>query len=452
MSGKPQPTDVPESFRDVDTLILDMDGVVTSEESYFDAAGLTIREILESPLYLGLSPSDYTSIPEVFYRHMAGASRNEWRKYLPSELIVRCKNRGVSTNWDLAYLVAGIYMAPLFVKSLYPLAAPKEPENEPSDHGQWEYTERFAIQAKEPFDEKEVRDGLGALADVYRRASLRKDWSTSLRASDFMEWGRFFRSRGIEIALQKGIELKLFDDFHPQTRGLELLDKIHESVPELGKGFGGLFGRETLLWTDMQNLFQEWYLGEELYAKQMRRPVSAWPKPGLIHQEEPLLPEDRTRAALGMLRENGFTLGIATGRPKLEILSPLERWGMDRFFNPKRIATHDDIETAQKALVRHRISEPLSKPHPFVFLQAIHPTLPPLSLYKGRYDSHQHQRFAVVGDTVADIWAAKKIGCPTIAVLSGAAGVLGQRYLEQAQPDLVVKDLEELATMFSRKR
>lgn len=448
MAGKLHP-DVPEAFRHVDTLILDMDGVVTSEESYFDAAGLTIREVLESPLYLGLSLPDYTPIPEVFYRRMSGASRHEWRKYLPSELIIRCKSRGISTNWDLAYLVAALYLAPFFIRDLYPLIKPEEAQVDLPAPQQFERVEGYAVGVTEYLDEKEVRGGLGRLASAYRRAARRKDWSSALRVKDFMTWGRFLRSRSMEIAPRKGIDLKLFDDFHPHTRGLELLEKVHESVPDVGRHFSGLFGRSTALWADLQNLFQEWYLGEELYAQQTGRPVSAWPKPGLIHGEEPLLGKERTRAVLAALRQAGLEMGIATGRPRLEILSPLQAWGMDEFFNPSRIATHDDIEKAQRSLRRRRIDESLSKPHPFLFLRAIHPKLPPLSLYKGQYDSHQHCRFAVVGDAVADIWASKRIGCPAVAVLSGAAGVLGRRHLEEARPDLVVKNLEELASVFS---
>jgi len=443
--------ELPECFWNVNTLILDMDGVVTSEESYFDAAGLTIREVLESPLYLGLSPPNYTSIPEVFYRQMAAASRMEWRKYLPTELIIRCKGRGISTNWDLAYLAAGLYMAPLFVESLTAISERKGEEESTEEPVEWERAEGFDLPAKQRFMEKEIRESLGGLAEGYRRVIRRKDWSTLLRVSDFAEWGRFFRSRGIEMAPQKGIELKLFDDFHPQTRGLDLLDKIHESVPGYSKEFAGLFGRNTLLWNDLQNLFQEWYLGEDLYAKQTGKSVNAWPKPGLIHQEEPLLPEDRTRAALSSLRDSGFTLGIATGRPYLEILSPLQRWGFDRFFDRERIATHDEIEKAERVLRTNRITDSLSKPHPYLFLRAIHPHLPPMVLHNGKYDAGVHTRFAVVGDSVADIWAGKKIGCPTVAVLSGAAGVLGRRNLEEAGADYIVENLEHLAGTFGKR-
>ena len=425
-----------------------MDGVLTSEESYFDAAGLTVREIFESPLYLGLSPPDYTSIPEVFYRRMSAGARNEWRKYLPSELIIRCKSHGISTNWDLAYLVAALYLAPLFIRSLHGLTGTKGTEDKSDDSERWDTAEGLAVRPTTSIDEKEVEEGLGKLAKTYRQAASRGDWSSALRISDFMTWGEWLRSRSVKMVAHKGIELQLFDDFHPQTRGLDLLSSVHESVPEIGKEFAGLFGRNTALWKDLQEIFQEWYLGEELYARQSGRPVRAWPKPGLIYKEEPLLGMERTKAVLARFRHAGLNLGIATGRPRIEILSPLKRWGLDSCFEAQRIATHDELEKAQRILHKYRIVESLSKPHPFVFLRAIHPGETALNLYKGRYDSHQHRRFAVVGDAVADIWAGKKIGCPTVAVLSGVAGVLGRRHLEDSQPDLIVRNVEELAALF----
>lgn len=36
-------------------IIFDLDGVITSEESYWDCAGLTLHELLYSPRYCGLN-------------------------------------------------------------------------------------------------------------------------------------------------------------------------------------------------------------------------------------------------------------------------------------------------------------------------------------------------------------------------------------------------------------
>ena len=44
-------------FPQIDTVILDMDGVITSERRYWEAGGLTVAEILESEVYLGLNPT-----------------------------------------------------------------------------------------------------------------------------------------------------------------------------------------------------------------------------------------------------------------------------------------------------------------------------------------------------------------------------------------------------------
>ena len=40
-----------------DLIIFDLDGVITSEEAYWDAAGLTLHELLYSPRYWGLDRS-----------------------------------------------------------------------------------------------------------------------------------------------------------------------------------------------------------------------------------------------------------------------------------------------------------------------------------------------------------------------------------------------------------
>src|SRR5579864_918301 len=41
-----------------DLIIFDLDGVITSEEAYWDAAGLTLHELLYSPRYWGLHEID----------------------------------------------------------------------------------------------------------------------------------------------------------------------------------------------------------------------------------------------------------------------------------------------------------------------------------------------------------------------------------------------------------
>ena len=80
-----------------DTLIFDMDGVITSESAYWDAAALTVREFLSDRRYLGSSDIDVS--------YMSGnveVIRNE--VFLNDKLITYFKGIGVNSNWDLGYI------------------------------------------------------------------------------------------------------------------------------------------------------------------------------------------------------------------------------------------------------------------------------------------------------------------------------------------------------------
>jgi phosphoglycolate phosphatase-like HAD superfamily hydrolase len=69
------------------TIIFDMDGVITSEECYWDTAAMTVWE-----MYCGEPPAGEADKirAELFYN---------------DRLIKLFKERGVNSNWDLAYLV-----------------------------------------------------------------------------------------------------------------------------------------------------------------------------------------------------------------------------------------------------------------------------------------------------------------------------------------------------------
>lgn len=70
-------------------IIFDLDGVITSESVFWDAAALTVAEFMGQPL---LSP----------------ASLRE--KYFYGDRVIRLvKNRGVNSNWDLVYLTLAFW-------------------------------------------------------------------------------------------------------------------------------------------------------------------------------------------------------------------------------------------------------------------------------------------------------------------------------------------------------
>jgi phosphoglycolate phosphatase-like HAD superfamily hydrolase len=89
----------PAKFLDnIDKIIFDMDGVITSEENYWNCAALTIYEMLNDSKYFGYSELNVKEIErnideirsEIFYK---------------DKLIVLLKERGINSNWDLAYIV-----------------------------------------------------------------------------------------------------------------------------------------------------------------------------------------------------------------------------------------------------------------------------------------------------------------------------------------------------------
>ena len=93
-------------LRNLKWLIFDMDGVITSEAMYWDAAELTVKEILGSDKYIGLKEG-FT------------ASREEEKRFLPVATIRELKNRALNSNWDIAYLATCVYLIDL-LKNVYP--------------------------------------------------------------------------------------------------------------------------------------------------------------------------------------------------------------------------------------------------------------------------------------------------------------------------------------------
>ena len=90
-------------------IVFDLDGVITSEEAYWDAAGLTLHELLYSPRYwdvdgstLGAGEQDKQDRK---YSPAATTeeSRSISRAILPEPEILALKARAINSNWDVCY-------------------------------------------------------------------------------------------------------------------------------------------------------------------------------------------------------------------------------------------------------------------------------------------------------------------------------------------------------------
>lgn len=79
-------------------IIFDMDGVITSEENYWDIAALTVYELLNSSRYYG----DIKLDPKWALENVKEI-RSE--VFFNDKIITLVKERGVNSNWDLGYVV-----------------------------------------------------------------------------------------------------------------------------------------------------------------------------------------------------------------------------------------------------------------------------------------------------------------------------------------------------------
>ena len=84
-----------KSFLDkYDTIIFDMDGVITSEQNYWNSAALTVWETLADKSHAKIDT-------EYCMRHLKEI-RDE--VFCGDELISVLKSKGVNSNWDLGYV------------------------------------------------------------------------------------------------------------------------------------------------------------------------------------------------------------------------------------------------------------------------------------------------------------------------------------------------------------
>ncbi|MBI1387054.1 MAG: HAD hydrolase-like protein [bacterium] len=416
-------------------VLLDMDGVLTSEEAYWDAAGLTVREILESPAYLGLNPAEYTPVVDLFYKKLSRGDRTEQRKYLPNALIAACKIRGINSNWDLAYLALGLYLAPLLSPLFIYFSLIAKGAGD-SDLASMRDVNRI--------DEGALKECLAPAWDRLIDCVRQRREYEFLRARDLHLWGDYFRRMGRIAAPYNQPERLVREAIPSNRRGLELLDALNGMTPGNENHAQRWFGRSTEFWRDARDIFQSWYLGGELYHESYGVALPFGPKPGLIHQEEPLLGRGSTHLSLQKLKNAGIEIGIATGRPRREILTPLKRWDALKYFAPDRIATHDEVEQAETELRESGMEARIGKPHPFIFLRALFPVRSNKDLVEFQSESEALNHVLIVGDAQADIWAAQAMGSPCAAVLSGVAGQTDPDGLLSSQPAAVFDTLTEI--------
>ncbi|HMQ32288.1 MAG TPA: HAD hydrolase-like protein [Chloroflexaceae bacterium] len=351
MQPSPMTKELPADLRErLSLLIFDLDGVITSERRYWEATKATTVQLLESEAYLGLA--GYFDLGAPGSTDLAALEA----------AIHDLKGRGINSNWDKTFLMAGLHLVGVLRRRLEADDAP-------------------AIRAA-------VGDGAAPLAG-------------RLRALGGALGGRPCRSDVGAAALEE------FLATNAALRGAALLDALRPFAARQPGGELLPLEHKGALWQLCYELFQGFYTGE------LAHPAFAAGPGG----EETVLPAEAIAAALGSLAASGrYTLGVATGRPLDEVIGPLERAGLLRLFDPGRIVTIDDVFAAEAGLA----GAFLGKPHPFSVLKAIDPGASAGALLERADAPGAHRHVAYVGDSPSDVVAARRAGCTSVAVLTGA--------------------------------
>jgi phosphoglycolate phosphatase-like HAD superfamily hydrolase len=170
---------------------------------------------------------------------------------------------------------------------------------------------------------------------------------------------------------------------------IRLLDGYGRPIHAFVKGlYSGDVGSGNII----KQIFQEIYLGKDLFASTYGIEAEVYHGEGFINKENLLISE----AILEQLSKNN-TLAIATGRPKAEADYPLDHFRIRKFF--KTVYTLDDcLHEEEKIFVNEGKKVSLSKPDPFM-LDAIAGSI-----------QHKVSKYYYIGDMPDDMIAASRAG------------------------------------------
>jgi phosphoglycolate phosphatase-like HAD superfamily hydrolase len=377
----------------IKTVLFDVDGVLLSEEHYFDASALTVWELLISNNYLALSPekykTDYSPKEIKVIRETVFGNNDEVLKLM--------KSRGLNANWDMIYLSFGHQFIHL-------LSQIKENEKD-----------RINIWLQEPIN----RDVLLEIGQVLGNYDINLD----------------------------------FDRFVPDfERSTETKQELFNYLNQLAKEMLGvqteIFSGISALWSVCEHVSQEWYVGDENVEKSTGRPSIQSGKKGFLANETTLADQAEIDALFTFLTESGVKIGIGTGRPELETIQPFHHLDWLKHFDINHIVTADDVLKAEKELIERRA---LSKPDPFTYIMGL----------TGRETSVEDclnkslpidngEEVLVVGDSLADLLAARKMGCRFAAVLTGLSGKDARSTFEKHQADYILDTVLDVRVIIEK--
>ncbi|SIS99680.1 HAD family hydrolase [Alicyclobacillus vulcanalis] len=362
------------------TVLFDVDGVMLSEERYFDASALTVHELLTSDRFLGVQTVSPPFTPAPDDDTIRAIRRDVFRR---DEVLEGLKNIGVNANWDMVYFV--------FVAEL--VRALEVANSRSSD---------VVAQAQAVLDAGWTEASLRALGEIVR----------SVVPEYVVQWDGYG-------ALYEGASSRS-----------ELMERARTALARYAPNADA-----HALWQVGQETFQEWYLGDAYTGK-------ATGKAGFLTSEYPIVDPAAFAALLADLKAAGVTLGIATGRPEIETRVPLTHFGWLSFFDPARVTNASDVVAAEEQAPHARpLSKPhpfsylrsLRGERDVAKLLQVELPIPGL-----------RGEVLIVGDSIADKLAADRLGASFAAVLTGLEGQAARPKFERLGAEYILNDVLEL--------
>lgn len=365
-------------------ILFDVDGVFLDESRCFDVAALAVYELLFDKTYMNLgSKIDLSRIQD----SQIQAIRKE---IFEDDLILnKLKSLGVNSNWDMLFIVFSIHLIHLL--------------------------KQLPLEEQISFLESEI-----------------------ITQSQLQNIGLKVTQKVIDFA-------KPLDFLNRAAQGKKELYHALMSYAKSHLNYENvaLFDIQSPLWQFAQSIYQEWYLGGALFEEIEAQPAKTNFKKGYIYNEKVIVPVEEIKDLLHTLKDEGYRVGIATGRTRAETLIPFEALGILSLFDEYHIATASeviDVETEYPEL------KPLGKPNPFTYLVAFFGN--DKKSYED-YATNQENRVnkthvTIVGDSLADLLCSKKINATFIGTLTGLKGREAKKELEAHQADYIVNNVLDI--------
>jgi phosphoglycolate phosphatase-like HAD superfamily hydrolase len=375
----------------IKTILFDVDGVMLSEERYFDASALTVWELLHNPLYLGLPGDDFTPAPVE-----AKIRRVRETVFAKDEVLNFIKSRGINSNWDMVFLAFSYQLI------------------------------RLCEHLKSSLGEEPA----SLLAGQINRTELNRlaQWAKEHAADFHIDYAAFTADFANGTAQKSGLLLDL-NRIAKERCGVDT----------------DMFSRSSELWQLCQETFQEWYLGDERVAASIGRSSFQKGKKGFLSDEIPIVDPAELREILLTLKTKGYTLGIGTGRPTIETHVPLSELNLLDVFDPERVVTASHVLEAEEEFPDQA---PLAKPHPYCYVKGL------LGLSASNREVLNYslpiangEEVLIVGDSLADLLAARAIGCKFAATLTGLSGQAARSKFEEEKAEFILDDVRGILSI-----